>query len=309
MKYGLMSGLLWALDTVLLGLALTLSPFSDSPEVLLLAPIVSAFLHDFFCAVWMFALLAIKKRLGRVFEASRTSSGQIVMLGALLGGPLGMTGYVLAIKYIGPGYTAAISAFYPAFGAALAHILLKERLTILQTVSLLVAVSGIVGIGYLSSESTTVLNPVLGIGAALLCVIGWGSEAVLGAWGMRHALIDNEIALSIRETVSALSYALIVLPLFGAWAAVLECSPTWAAGSIALCALVGTLSYLFYYLAIRTIGAARGMALNISYSAWAFLLSIVVFGTIPSLLEWVLCALILIGTIFAACRPQELFHR
>ena len=36
------------------------------------------------------------------------------MLGALLGGPIGMSGYLAAINTIGPGYTAAISAFYPA---------------------------------------------------------------------------------------------------------------------------------------------------------------------------------------------------
>ena len=309
MKYGLLSGFLWALDTVLLGLVLMLSPFADKPSILVAAPLISAFLHDFFCAVWMLALLLVKGRLSRFMTAIGTRSGKIVMLGALLGGPLGMTGYVLAIKYIGPGYTAAISAFYPAFGAALAHLLLKERLSTVQMFFLLLAVSGIVGIGYLSSESATVLNPILGIGAALLCVIGWGSEAVLGAWGMRHALIDNEIALSIRESVSAISYAMIVLPFFGVWALTIECIPTFAGLSIAGCALVGTLSYLFYYLAIRTIGAARGMALNISYSAWAFLLSIAVFGTVPTLLEWVLCAMILLGTIFAACRPEEILKR
>ena len=309
MNYALLSGFLWALDTVLLGLALTIGPFESNQNAILLAPIISAFLHDFFCAIWMFLWGGIKKKLALVLQACTTPNGRVVMLGALLGGPLGMTGYVLAIKYIGPGYTAAISAFYPAFGALLAHFILKERLTLLQSLSLLVAVGGIVGISYLSSESTVVSNPILGIGAALLCVVGWGSEAVLGAWGMRHALIDNQVALTIRETISALCYAVFILPFFSAWEITAEVLPTSAGVAIAACAFVGTASYLFYYLAIRTIGAARGMALNISYSAWAFIISIFIFGTFPTVTEWMLCALIMFGTIFAACKPEDIFKR
>ena len=44
------------------------------------------------------------------------------MLGALLGGPVGMTGYLLAIKYLGPAYTAIISSLYPALGALLSYL-------------------------------------------------------------------------------------------------------------------------------------------------------------------------------------------
>ncbi len=40
-------------------------------------------------------------------------------LGALLGGPIGMTGCVIAINNIGASYTAIISSFYPAFPAPL----------------------------------------------------------------------------------------------------------------------------------------------------------------------------------------------
>ena len=38
------------------------------------------------------------------------------MVAALLGGPVGMTGYLIAINNIGPGYTAIISSYYPAVG-------------------------------------------------------------------------------------------------------------------------------------------------------------------------------------------------
>ena len=53
--------------------------------------------------------------------------------------------------------------------------------------------------------------------------------------------------------------------------------------------------------------AARGMALNISYSAWAVLFGLILLGTVPGPVEIVCCIAILCGTILAACDWGELF--
>lgn len=71
--------------------------------------------------------------------------------------------------------------------------------------------------------------------------------------------------------------------------------------------VAGTCSYLFYYKGISVIGAARGMALNISYSAWAVLFGLILLGTVPGPVEIVCCIAILCGTILAACDWGELF--
>ena len=124
MKYGLASGLLWGLDTVILGIGLAMSPYIGTEEALALAAIVGAALHDVFCAFWLFLYMAVRRRLKDTLAALKTRSGKVVMLGALLGGPVGMTGYVIAINNIGAGYTAIISSFYPAFGTVMAVLLL-----------------------------------------------------------------------------------------------------------------------------------------------------------------------------------------
>ena len=72
------------------------------------------------------------------------------MLGGILGGPVGMTGYYLAVKYIGAGHAATISSLYPAIGAVLAFIFLKEKIGKRGWFGLVLA---ILGIG-LSSFST-----------------------------------------------------------------------------------------------------------------------------------------------------------
>lgn len=51
MKFGLTSGLLWGLDTVVLGIGLSMSPFIGTAEAIAFAAIASAALHDIFCAI------------------------------------------------------------------------------------------------------------------------------------------------------------------------------------------------------------------------------------------------------------------
>lgn len=309
MKYGLTSGILWGLDTVILGIALSMVPFIGTAEAVAYAAIASSFLHDALCAIWLFIYMAIRGRLKDTVRALKTRSGLVVIAGALLGGPIGMTGYVLAINNIGPAYTAIISAFYPAFGSFLAFILLKEHMSKGQLLALAFALAGIIGMGLISSGDSELANPVLGLIGAALTVVGWGSEAVLCAWGMRDDAVDDETALQIRETSSALVYAAVVVPLFGAWAFTASSIPSLATGVVALSALAGAASYLFYYRGISKIGAARAMALNISYSAWAVVFAFVLQGTVPTMASVLCCVVILVGTILAACDWNELFAR
>ena len=296
MKWGIFSGALWGLDTSILALALVFVPFLDASE----SSLSSALLHDVTAALVLLVYMGLRGRLRDSLVAVKTQSGRAVMLGALLGGPFGMTGYLIAINHIGPGFTAIISTFYPAVGTVLAFVFLKERMSPKQIIALLVALGAIVMIGYSSTQTVTEGNPVLGVIAALACVFGWGSEAVILAWGMRDDAVDNETALHIRETTSALVYVIVVAPIAGVVGFTLRAIPTAGTGVIAIAAIAGTASYLFYYKAIDTVGASRGMALNISYSAWAVIFAFLLQGTVPSVLQIVCCVVILVGTVLAA---------
>lgn len=309
MKFGLFSGILWGLDTVVLGIALSMSPYIGTAEAVAFAAIASSFLHDAGCALWLLLYMGAKRRLGDTLAALKTRSGLVVVLGALLGGPIGMTGYVIAINNIGPAYTAIISAFYPALGAFLSFVILKEKMSGKQIAALVLALFGVMAMGYISAGDSEMGNATVGLVGALLAVIGWGSEAVLCAWGMRDDAVDNETALQIRETTSALAYAVVVVPLFGAWGFAASAIPSLATGVIALSALAGTASYLFYYKGISVIGAAKAMALNISYSAWAVVFGFLLQGSVPSPATVFFCVLILVGTVLAASDWNELFGR
>ena len=178
-----------------------------------------------------------------------------------------------------------------------------------QIAALIVALAGVMATGYISAGDAEMGNTVLGLVGAMLAVIGWGSEAVLCAWGMRDDAVDNETAIQIRETASALVYGIVVLPLFGAWSFTAGAVPSLATGVVALSGLAGAASYLFYYKGIAAIGAAKAMALNISYSAWAVAFGFILQGTVPSAATVFFCVLILAGTVLAASDWDELFGR
>ena len=86
MKFGLFSGILWGLDTVVLGIALSMSPYIGTAEAVAFAAIASSFLHDAGCALWLLLYMGAKRRLGDTLAALKTRSGLVVVLGALLGG-------------------------------------------------------------------------------------------------------------------------------------------------------------------------------------------------------------------------------
>ena len=295
MRYGIGSGALWGLDTVILAIALALNPFATDAH----ASLVSAALHDAVCALILLVFMAMRGRLKDTWRAIHTRSGRAVMVAALLGGPIGMSGYLLAIDQIGAGYTAIISTFYPALGTALAVLVLKERMRPRQVIALAVAIGAIIATSYTStSVSGSALWGVLG---ALAAVVGWGCEAVILAWGMRDDAVDNETALQIRETTSGLTDLVLVVPLGGALSSTGQAlTSPGAMGLVALAAAAGTASYLFYYKAIDLLGAARAMALNISYSAWAVLFAFLLQSIVPAPVQIVLCVVILVGTVLAA---------
>ena len=224
---GLIAGVLWGLDTVILGIALAMTPFVSTEQAVMLAPFVSTFVHDFCSSMWMALYMGVKKEWKNVVKAFKTRSGKFIVLGALLGGPIGMSGYVAAIKFIGPAYTAIISAIFPALGAFLSYIFLKEKMSKIQLAGLAVSILGVIGLSYApGGEGPT--NLIIGLLCALLCVFGWAAEAVICAYGLKDPDISDEHALQIRQLTSALFYGVVIMTVLGGWNFTFDILPSTA---------------------------------------------------------------------------------
>ena len=291
-NYGILSGMLWGLDTVLTGFILSTAPFISNEKAILIAPIISAFLHDIFSSIWMMIFLGIKKDLIKLIKLLKTKSARYVALAALFGGPIGMGGYLLSISYLGAGYTASISAIYPAVGAFFAYIFLKDKLSIRGWIGLFLSILAIIILGYTPGESVNSQFS-LGFIFAIVCVLGWSLESVICAYGMRDEEINPEQALQIRQFVSGTTYGIIIIPIISGMELTKIAITSNILPLIIITALIGTLSYIFYYRAIDSIGPVKATGLNVTYSIWAIIFDVLFVGS-QITLTLVICAILII---------------
>ena len=309
---GIFAGITWALETVILGIALSMSPFVSTKQAIFLAPFVGTFLHDFFSATYMLIYNAAKGNLGDLFKVTKKKDFKWMVLASAIGGPIGMTGYVLAVNYMGASVGAVASAVYPAIGTVLAYIFLKEKVKWYQWIFLLFTLFGVYGLSY--SPSLSVENFWLGLIGALMCAFGWGIEAVILAKCLKDPDIKNEYALAVRQSTSALIYGLMIIPLLGGWkftAELITGNTGWLLPTVGLAAFFATVSYLFYYKTISGVGAAKAMALNITYTAWAMGFSVILLKDLSVLNPMTLgCAFVVVVCgIFAATDLKILFSK
>ena len=215
MFFGIMAGVTWAIETVILGIAMSMTPFISTEQAIFLAPFVSTFLHDACSAIWAMIYNGVRGNLKNVWKAFKTRSGKFVLLAAVIGGPVGMTGYVLSINSMGASIGAVASAIFPAVGAILAYIFLKEKMQWYRWIFLIITLLGVYGLSY--SPDLDIKNFWVGLLGTFMCAFGWGIEAVILAKSMQDPEVKDEYALQLRQTTSALVYGIIILPLLKGW--------------------------------------------------------------------------------------------
>ena len=311
MTAGILAGVTWALETIILGVALAMNPFIGTERAVFLAPFVSTFLHDACSAIFSCLYNGVRGNLPQLWKALKTKGGRAVALAAVIGGPVGMTGYVLSVANMGASIGAVASAIFPAIGAVLAYFFLKEKMQWYRWIFLILTLLGVYGLSY--SPEINITNFWLGFVGTLMCAFGWGIEAVIIAKSVQDPLVTDEIALQIRQTTSALTYGIVLLPILKGWGFTVSLfsGTGWLLPTIALAALFATVSYLFYYRAISQIGASKSMALNVSYSAWAILFTVLIFRDTSVLNPiTILCAVVvLVCSILAAADYKDLFGK
>lgn len=304
---GLLTGAAWGLDGVLMGIVLGLAPFTNNLSIFA-APLVGACLHDGFAALWLFIFNVINGKWRDYARTLKTRQAKMIILAAILGGPIGMSGNLLGIYFAGASYTAAITAAYPAIGAILGSIFLKEKISPRVWAGIFLAIIGAFVVGFVPPEGSAYPHFYLGLGLASVAAIGWAMEGVISTYVMD--LADSDIAIGIREMTSFFVYIIAILPMFGGIAyRILFAGFTSPAGwYIALIGLVGGASFLAWYRAMNMTGVGRAMGLNVTFALWS-----VFFGWLlnnlpitPNLIAGVV--IISLGTILTIGNPKDLVN-
>ena len=303
---GAFSGLSWGVDALLISFVL-LALGSDT----LSTTLTVSMLHDGFAALWLLLLLLLRGRLKEIRIALKQRDALYCMLGALLGGPVAMTCYLLSIATAGVAVTTTVTACYPLLGAALSVLILKEKVGRRTWIGLSLCLVGIALTAYSPQEGSMgsfAWNSLLFAG---LAAVGWASESVVCAYGMRADGIAPPTALLIRESTSAIAY-LVIISVFTFWINGAEAEsiqqlftfsrPT---ALLLLTAFIGMSSFLAWYTAIDTIGPARALGLNVTYSVWGVILAALFLDQPPSL--WVLLGslIILLGVCYGSLSSKN----
>ena len=183
---GLFSGITWALYTIINNLITKNIIFNSYIEKMFIPVLVIVFLHDFFSSIWLFFYLWRKRKL---FELKRTIKSKnmfLIFLGALFGGPIGMSGYLLGIKYMGASYTASFSCTYLILGTILSVVFLKEKINLKMIIAVLINMAGIFILNFQVNEMDSDKISILGIFSLILCIFGWALEGLIASYILKY---------------------------------------------------------------------------------------------------------------------------
>jgi len=279
--------------------------------------------NDTCSAVWAVIYATVKGKLGDFFRCLKTKPGAVMILAALIGGPISSTAFVVALQMAG-SIVIPITALCPAIGAILGRILFKQKLDKRMMLGIAICVVSSFMIGSTSIGGDAPAGMFLGICIAFIAALGWGFEGCVAGYGT--SMIDSEIGITIRQATSGLSNLIILVPLFGmifgdgikfstnlvSQAFTSGPAMIWFALS-GLCAFV---SYMSWYNGNSMCGAALGMACNGTYSFWGPFCCWIILGVIGGMYGWALppivwisAVLMMFGILVIAMNPMDLFKK
>ena len=320
LMFGIFVGIAWGLDGVLMGNLGTSPIFTDMDFALSkgisfksfqFSPLVTAFFHESFCFMWVALVLLYKKQLKHVFYLLfKTKKGRAAAVAALVGSPMGMSAYLLAIKYATAPYASSISVIYPGVGAILSFLILKEKLTPKAILGIAISIFGSFMLGF-NPQAGVPDTFLKGILFAVVAVLGWALEGVIIGIAMKHIKDEDHIDaapeqfLCLRYFVSMIAYAAIVLPAIGGYPLAGQIVASGLVFKYAGIAILGALTYLSWYKAVDLIGAAMGTALNSTAALWVIVFSALLFHKHITITLAIWCLTIVTGVFIFAMSPKK----
>jgi drug/metabolite transporter (DMT)-like permease len=328
----LFSGLAYGLYTAFLTMGMTKGVWGDwygantaglSAFVVayLLAAIGNA-INDTCSAIWALLYSGVKGKFGDFIRCINTKPGRIMILAALIGGPVAGTAYVIAIQMAG-SIVVPISALCPAIAAILGKILYKQELNKRMALGICICVFASFLIGSTGLSGGASANTLIGILIAIIAALGWGFEGCVAGYG--SAMIDPEIGICIRQVTSGIANLFILVPVFGMMAGGINISTDLvvqaftsapAMGWFVLSGLLSFITFMTWYAGNSMCGAGLGTACNGTYSFFGPLFCLLVLGVYGGIdgwalssVAWVGAVIMMLGILTISMNPLDLLRR
>lgn len=273
-------------------------------------------------AIWGLGIAGFRGKLGDFFRSLKSRPGRIMVIAALVGGPISTSAYVIALQLAG-SMIVPIAALCPAIGAILSRILYKQKLNVRMICGIGVCLVASFLIGLTAVEPDAPPTMILGVLIALVAAIGWGFEGCVAGHGT--ALIDFDIGILIRQVVSGFAALFILFPLFmviggepGRTFSLIgqAVSDPVAMPFFILSGFFTLYAFSLWYKGNAMCGTALGMAANGAFSFWAPFFSWILLGVIVGQdgwalppLVWFAAVLMFVGILFIAVNPFTAFRK
>lgn len=278
--------------------------------------------NDTCSAGWALLNVGVKRKFGDFVRTLKTKPGRVMILAALVGGPISSAAYVVGLQMAG-SIVIPITALCPAIGAILGRVLFKQELNRRMVLGIVICViaSFMIGSTFIGADQPDAV--LLGISIAFIAALGWGFEGAVAGYGT--SMIDSEIGITIRQVISGLANLFILLPLFAILAGDFMLSTELAtqaftSGSamiwFAIAGFFAFISYMFWYKGNSMCGAALGMACNGTYSFWGPFFCWLILGVFVGMegwglppIAWAAAVLMIIGILIISMNPLDLFRK
>ncbi len=329
----ILSGICYGLYSAFLTLGMTKGVWADwygvntaALSVFVITYLLGALgsaVNDTCSAGWALLNVSVKGKLGDFFRTINTTPGRVMILAALIGGPISSTAYVVGLQMAG-SIVIPISALCPAIGAILGRVLFKQELNKRMILGIAICVIASFMIGSTSVGGEAKEGMFLGICIAFIAALGWGFEGCVAGYGT--SMIDYEIGITIRQTISGLSNLIILVPIFG----IISGSGVSLSRDLIIQAFTSGPAMIFFvisgffalyayslwYKGNSMCGAALGMACNGAFSFWGPFFCFIILGVICGIdgwslppIVWFAAVLMALGILVIAMNPLDLFRK
>ena len=281
---------------------------------------VGAAVNDICSAVWTLIYAAIIGRLGDFGRSLKTKPGRILIVAAIIGGPIASTAYVVGLQMAG-SIIVPIAALNAAIGAIIGRMIFKQPLTkgMVGGIVLCFAAAVLIGSTGMSFGEGFSGEMLLGMIAAFCAALGWGIEGAVS--GYACCMVDTEVAICIRQCTSGIVNAVIFCSLLamiggdGIGSGLALVGHALVDGPSIWIFFIGGVfaswSFKFWYKGASMCGAALGMGCNGTYAFWGpfwcFIVCGLIFGTDGYAIPWQgwVSALIMVIGIFVLAIAQK----
>lgn len=204
--------------------------------------------------------------------------------------------FAYAALTINAGLSAIFNAAAPLFGAVIAWLWLKDRLSAPRVAGLVIGFAGVFGLAFGKAGIHAGAQGAATSLAVLACMAASASYGFSANFTKRHLFGVKPMAVAAGSQLAAT--IVLALPAWWAWPAASPSGAAWLTVTVLAIACTG-IAYVMYFRLIAHVGPANAITVTFLVPAFAVAWGVLFLGERPTAAMLVGCAVIVVGTALA----------